>query len=145
MISMKIRGVCLFLLLCTVFVAVAGCTRSAKAATTYYNTSSASISSYVDSNGKLHSILIVAGIKGITTQIEADLYVEKRVLGIFWTRVDIGYTNNIWHDSTTSFHFYNEFITQLPSTGTYRVNVTYTVSGTGGSADIIPKTNNVTY
>ena len=145
MISMKKRGLCLILLLCTVFMTIAGYTRSAKAATTYNNTSSASISSYVDSNGKLHSLLIVTGIKGITTLIEADLYVEKRILGIFWKKIDIGYPNNIWHDSTTSFHFYNEFITQLPSTGTYRVKVTYTVSGSGGSADIIPITDNVTY
>ena len=66
-------------------------------------------------------------------------------MGIFWTRVNIGYTNNVWHDSTTSYIYSNYFEFQLTSTGTYRVTVTYTVSGTGGPADVITLTDILTY
>ena len=145
MISIKKRGVCLILLLCTVFATFGGYCKNANAATTFNNTIYADLISYVDSNGKLHSDLYVDGKKNITTLIEADLYVEKRILGIFWTRVNIGYPNNVWHDSITGYHYSNFFETNLNSTGTYRVKVTYTVSGSGGTADVINFTDTVTY
>lgn len=145
MISMKKRGICLILLLCTVFMTFGGYCKKASAAITYNNTASATMVSDIYSNGKLHVDLSVLGIQGITTQIEADLYVEKRVLGIFWKRVNIGYPNNVWHDSTTSYNFTNYFEFQLSSTGTYRVTVTYTVTGKGGSPDVITMSETKTY
>lgn len=74
-----------------------------------------------------------------------SLYVEKRVLGIFWTRVDIGTPNNVWTDSTSSYTYGEIFSTQLNSTGTYRITATFTVTGTGGTNDTIPYENTVTY
>ena len=145
MISMKKRGLCLILMLCTVFVTLGVYCKTAKAATTYNNTSSAWAGSYVDSNGQLRTDMILGGYKGVTTLIEADLYLEKRFLGIIWIRVNIGYPNNVWHDSTTSYIYSNYFTHQLSSTGTYRVTVTYTVSGTGGTPDVITITDTVTY
>lgn len=111
---------------------------------TYNNTTYANISCSIE-NGRLQTALSVTGIKGVTTRIKAELYVEKRVLGIIWTRVDIGYTNNVWIDSTTSYIYSNIFTHTLESTGTYRVTVTFTVSGSGGSDDVIVKTNTLTY
>ena len=119
--------------------------RDAEAAMTYNNTLSANISCAVDSSGCLQASLAVSGIKGKTTRIKAELYVEKRVLGMFWSRVDIGYNNNIWEDSTTNHTYYNTFNTDLPSNGTYRTTVTFTVSGSGGTDDIIVKTSTITY
>ena len=145
MISMKKRGLCLILLLCTMLAAVGGYCKTAKAAITFNNTANYVCSSSVNASGKLRTDLNVSGFKNITTQIQADLYVEKRILGIFWQRVNIGYTNNVWHDSTTSYHYNNFFTFQLPTTGTYRVTVTFTVSGSGGPDDIITATNTVTY
>lgn len=145
MISMKKRGICLILLLCTVFMTLGGYCKKANAATTFNNTIHADLSSYVTSTGKLHSTLTVDGKKNITSLIEADLYVEKRVLLIFWTRVNIGYPNNTWHDSTTNYLYSNYFEFQLSDTGTYRITVTYTVSGSGGASDVINCTNTVTY
>ena len=145
MISMKKRGICLILLLCTVFMTFGGYCKKANAATTYNNTSSAKILSYIDSSNNLRTDMFLDGMNGITTLIEADLYIEKRVLGIFWTRVNIGYPNNVWHDSTTSYHYYNYFSIALSSSGTYRVTVTFTSSGSGGSPDVITFTKTVVY
>lgn len=117
----------------------------ASAATTYNNTNRANLYASVSSNGRLSASLSVLGIKGITTKIEVSLYVEKRILGLFWSRVDIGCDDNVWEDSTTNYYYNNTFSCDLSSTGTYRVTVTYTVSGTGGASDVITKTDTVTY
>ncbi len=145
MILTKKRGVCLILLLCTVLITFGGYSKKADAATTYHNTAGASINGYITSTGVMRTELTVDGIKNVTTRIQADVYIEKRILGIFWKRVDIGYPNNVWHDSTTSFYYFNYFDVQLSSAGTYRATVTYTVSGTGGSDDIITMTHTSTY
>lgn len=137
------------LLLALALILLAGCAgaplRMARAAVTYNNAVSCSISSSVNSNGKLSVLLVGNGIKGKTTRIGAELYVEKRILGIFWTRVSIGYTDNVWIDSVTGASFLNTFTTNLSSTGTYRVTVTFTFSGTGGPDDVIVKTSTATY
>ena len=119
--------------------------RKAEAAIMYNNTISASLDCSVNVNGVLSAVLHVTGIKGTTSSISVELYVEKRVLGIFWKKVDIGCTNNIWTDSTTNSTYSHVFSHALTSTGTYRVTVTYTVSGSGGTDDVITIRDTVTY
>ena len=119
--------------------------RNAEAATTYNNTATASINCNIDNSGNLLALMAATGIKGKTTRIQVELYVEKRVMGIFWSRVDIGYTNNVWIDSTTNTTYNNSFSTNLDTSGTFRVTVTFTVSGSGGSDDIIVKTAILSY
>lgn len=119
--------------------------RKAKAATAYYNTASASLNCNINSSGHLTASMSVTGYKGVTTKISVELYIEKKILGIFWTRVDIGCTDNIWKDSKTGFSYSNTFPFDLTSGGTYRVTATYTVSGTGGTDDIIVRTDTATY
>lgn len=116
-----------------------------EAAVMYNNMTSASMSCSVSSAGELSADLDAAGISGRTTRIKVQLYVEKRVLGLFWSKVDIGCTDNIWEDSTTSVTYSNTFSTHLPSTGKYRVTATFTVSGRGGADDVIVKTSTLTY
>ncbi len=119
--------------------------RTAEAAMMYNNTLSTSVYCSVDSAGTLSAVLNVTGKKGTTTRIETELYVEKKTLGVFWTRVDIGYTNNLWIDSTTNYKYNNTFSTSLDSTGTYRVTVKFTVYGTGGIPDEITQTKTIVY
>ena len=119
--------------------------RKVEAATMYYNTSAALLNCSVNSNGLLEATLSVTGIKNRTTHISVELYVEKKILGLFWSRINIGYPDNIWTDSTTNYLYSNIFTTSLPSEGTYRVTVTFTVSGTGGANDVIVKTNTISY
>ncbi len=143
--TMTKKGSMLVLALLMMIMSVYVPFKQAEAATTYNNTTSASLSGSVNANGRLTASLYVLGIKGKTTRIETSLYVEKRILGIFWSRVDIGCEDNIWHDSVTNYYYSNSFCCDLSSTGTYRVTVTYTVSGSGGASDVITKTCTVTY
>ncbi len=145
MISTTKRGLSMILLLCTVFMTMAGYCRTASAAMNYNNAITTDVIASFDSSGRIHAVLSVEGINGTTTNIEADLYVEKRIMGVFWKKVDIGCTNNVWHDATTSYNYSNEFISPVLSSGTYRVNVTFTVSGSGGSPDVIQKTRTVSH
>ena len=119
--------------------------RRAEAATTYNNTIQATLNCSIGTNGKLNAVLGVTGIKGKTTHVSVALYVEKRILGVFWSKVDIGCDNNTWTDSYYGYSYDNTFRTDISSSGTYRVTVTYTVSGSGGSDDIITMTDIVTY
>lgn len=119
--------------------------KKASAAIMYNNVNQATLDCSVSSSGQLSADLLVTGIKGKTTRIEVELYVEKRFLLVFWSRVDIGCPNNVWTDAVNAVNYSHTFSTSLSSTGTYRTTVTYTVSGTGGSADVITLTDTVTY
>ena len=99
----------------------------------------------INSDGVLQVTLIARGEKGITTRIEVELYVEKRVLGIFWTRVNIGTTNNIWTSSVNSWQYNNAFSTQLNTSGTYRVTSIFKMLDANGSTEEITKVNTATY
>lgn len=85
------------------------------------------------------------GSQGKTTQAVITTYVEKKVLGLFWTRVDLGITDDQWVDTIYNYTYNGTHSVQLESTGTYRVTATYVISGTGGAADEIEKTYEVTY
>ncbi|MBO4878858.1 MAG: hypothetical protein J5544_01205 [Clostridia bacterium] len=117
----------------------------ASAAVTYNNTTTASFCSSVNSSGLLSVNMSVVGMKTKTTRIAVELYVEKNLVLWIWLRVNIGYPNNVWTDSVNNYYYSDLFSTQLQSTGTYRVTVTYTVSGLGGADDIITGTDTVTY
>lgn len=145
MYSMVKRVSVFALALLTLVMGVVVPLRKAEAAIMYNNTTSASVLCDVDANGQLAAVLSVSGIKNKTTSISVELYVEKRVLGVIWSRVNIGYPNNIWTDSSLGTNYNNTFTTNLRSTGTYRVTVTFTVSGSGGSDDTIVITSIVSY
>lgn len=137
--------VTLFLALLLLAMSIAVPFTKASAAITYNNTFDTDLQCSVNSNGKLSADLTVTGIKGKTNRIEVELYVEKRFLLVFWTKVDIGYPNNVWTDAVNAVNYSHTFTTNLNSTGTYRTTVTYTVSGSGGTADVITKTATVNY
>ena len=65
---------------------------------------------------------------------------EKRFLLLFWTTVDIGYTNNEWTASSTNpnGNFYNTFT--VNGKGTYRAHITLEIIGKNGQKDVIEET-----
>jgi hypothetical protein len=65
---------------------------------------------------------------------------EKRFLLLFWTTVDIGYTNNEWTASSTNpnGNFYNTFA--VNGKGTYRAHITLEIIGKNGQKDVIEET-----
>lgn len=66
--------------------------------------------------------------------------VEKRFLLLFWTTVDIGYTNNEWTASSTnaSGYFSNTFT--VSGKGMYRAHITLEITGKNGQKDVIEET-----
>ena len=84
--------------------------------------------------------VIYTGIQGVTTRVMCKVYLEKKVLGLFWTRVDLGNANDEWIDTSTDVAdcFHHEF--QLESTGTYRAVFYIACGGTNGDNDIVEKT-----
>ena len=112
---------------------------------TRYNTVTASSSVSISDSGLLTIANQFQGIREKTTKGEITTYVEKRTLGFFWTRVDIGQPNNQWYDVVYDYMYIGSHSFQLNSHGTYRITVTYVISGTGGEPDIITRTITKTY
>ena len=109
------------------------------------NTFSTSTSFVISNTGKATIAAAYDGYRGVTTDVTVTSYIEKRTLGIFWTKVDINQPNNEWID-TASYYvgaFSHEF--QLEDTGTYRATVVYEISGTGGATDVIEYEQERTY
>lgn len=123
---------------CTLFV-------NAAEITPYYNnTYFANTTASITNTG---SIKITNSYEAKTSMTKAVIttYIEKRVLGIFWTKVDIGTTDDEWIDTIYSTTYEGYHTHQLEKTGTYRVKVEYVFYGTGGSADTIEKEIEKTY
>lgn len=70
------------------------------------------------------------------TSAKIETYVEKRVMGIFWTKVNNGQPNNTWVAYPTATVYMKDYTLQLSSTGTYRVTATYTFYGSNGSETV---------
>lgn len=103
----------------------------------YNNTSSASSNINISNSGQLKIYYDYTGLSGKTTKVVITTYIEKKTLGLFWSRVENGQPNNQWVDTSYTLDYYKLRTFQLSSTGTYRVTVTYKVYGSGGAADEI--------
>lgn len=121
------------------------CSISATAATQeeivplYNNVNTATANLDLTDSGKLTINYKYAGFPGITTKAVITTYIEKKTLGLFWTRVDIGTTNDEWVDTINNYRYTGSRTHQLSSSGTYRVTVNFKIYGSGGSADVIEK------
>lgn len=97
----------------------------------------ATLSFTIISSGLSEVYVSYIGIKGTTTKVTVTSYIQKKTLGLFWTKVDIGTEDKQWVDTSTSLDgsFKHQF--QLKSTGTYRAVIKVVFSGTGGADDVI--------
>ncbi len=111
----------------------------------YNNVLNANVSTTVNDSGKMTINYYYSGISGTTSQAVITTYIEKQFLFIFWTRVDIGNTNNEWSQTVNNYKYSGSRTFSLPSTGTYRTTVIYEVYGSGGSADTITCQDEITY
>ena len=111
----------------------------------YNNVMNARTTASVSESGLLTIRNTYYGNQGETTKAVITTYVEKKVLGLFWTRVDLGITNDQWVDTIYDYYYNGTHTVQLDSTGTYRVTATYVISGTGGPADEIESTSERIY
>lgn len=103
----------------------------------YNNVSSATANVSINNSGKMTITYQYYGSSAVTTKAVITTYIEKKTLGLFWTRVDIGTTDDEWVDTKYDPSYNGSRTYQLSSTGTYRVTVNYKIYGTGGSADEI--------
>lgn len=111
----------------------------------YNNVYNATSTSSVNDNGTLTIKYYYSGISGTTSKAIITTYIEKQFLFFFWTRVDIGTSNNEWTQTVNNYKYSGSRTFSLPSTGTYRTTVIYEVYGSGGSADTITFQNEITY
>lgn len=138
------KGLVVLLAALTLVLSVFVYSERTEAAVMYNNAINATLNCSIGSSGYLQAVMSGTGIIG-TSRISVELYVEKKVLLFFWKRVDIGYPDNLWTDYTTNNYYNRSFTTTLSSSGTYRVTVTYTFSGSGGPDDIITRTATSSY
>lgn len=99
------------------------------------NAATVSTDMAINSSGKMTITYNVAGYSSLTTKIVITTYIEKRTLGLFWTRVDNGQTDDQWVDTIKDYKYNGVRNYNLSSSGTYRVTVAYKIYGSGGSAD----------
>ena len=105
----------------------------------YNNVNTTNSSVTISNSGVLTVVNKYSGSSSVTTKAVITTYVEKKVLGIFWSRVDIGQTNDEWVDTIYNHTYSGSHSVQLSSASTYRVNVEYVIYGFCGSADTITK------
>ena len=103
----------------------------------YNNVSNATANASISDSGKLTITYKYTGSSSITTKAVITTYIEKKFLGLFWRRVDIGTTDDQWVDTINNYKYSGSRTHQLSSTGTYRITVIYKIYGTGGAADEI--------
>ena len=66
-------------------------------------------------------------------------------MGIFWSRVDIGVTDNVWVDVLYENDGYVDHTIQLEKTGTYRAKFKLTFTGTNTADDVLEEVVQATY
>lgn len=115
-------------------------------ATPYYNNTMGTSTNFViSSSGKATISTAYNGYSGRTTSATVTSYIEKRTLGLFWTRVDIGEPDNEWVDTSSAYTDSFVHVHYLESEGTYRATVVYEIRGSGGATDVIDYEQERTY
>ena len=87
-------------------------------------------SDFVISNGEAIVTLSYDGYSGVTTGARITTTLQKRNLLVFWKDV------TEWVDTSSDASDYFEH-SYAVSSGTYRVKITYEISGSGGATDVI--------
>ena len=111
----------------------------------FNNTVTASNRASVSSSGELTITNSFTAGKNVFSKAIVTTYVEKKVLGLFWSRVDIGQTDNKWIDVRYDNVYDGTHSVQLSDKGTYRVTSEFVVYGSGGPADTVTETATTEY
>lgn len=140
----KFKKILAIILVCTSLISICGIVSYAVAEENvitpkYNNVVSASTAVVISNSGEITISNKYTGTNGTTTKGVITTYIEKKTLGLFWTRVDIGKTNDEWVDTIYNYKYVGSHSHQLESTGKYRVTVTFIIYGNNGVADEIEK------
>lgn len=81
-----------------------------------------SLTFFISSSGKATISYAVLARKGAGI-ITIKAYIERRTLGVFWRRVDIGNTDNEWSLTTSKSYSIDSYSTNLKDYGDYRATL----------------------
>lgn len=132
------RILAVLLTLCLTVLSFSSVSNASGIAPLYNNADAVSSSVTISSSGLMNISYRYMGSSSVTTKAVITTYIEKKTLGLFWTRVDIDQPNNQWVDTINNYRYSGSRTFQLSSKGTYRVTITYKIYGTGGAVDEIP-------
>ncbi len=79
------------------------------------------------------------------TQVMVSAKIQKRVLGVFWKTVDIGYVDNEWIEFSSQPRNYVAENFPISETGTYRAVFDVQFYGTTGVTDYLDEKVQFTY
>ena len=135
-----------FIVMCTVLISAVSFIANAEEIMPRYNNvdSTTSVVS-ISSAGKMTVTNKFSASASIFSRAVITTYVERKTLGLFWTRVDIGQTDDEWVDTIYTNVYSGTHSHQLEKTGKYRVTVEYVIYGSGGAADTITREIEKTY
>lgn len=142
---MKRRIVSLFLVILTICIAILPATAQENIMPRYNNTASTTTNFGITASGKASIAGNYYAYSQYFQSATITAYLEKRTLGLFWSRVDIDTPNNEWVYSSTEPVDAFAFDHYVDKTGTYRATVVYEISGTGGATDVIEYEQERTY
>lgn len=111
----------------------------------YNNVDYASSNADVSSSGTLTITNKFSASNSVFSRAVITTYIERKTLGLFWSRVDIGQNNDEWVDTVYNNVYTGSHSHQLTKSGTYRTTVEYVFYGSGGAADTISKEIEVEY
>ena len=113
---------------------------SVQAASTYTNNTIATTTNfYISDSGLAMVSTNYTGRENVTTQAKITITISKRSFLFFWNEV---VTTTLY---STEIYYSNVYEYQLPSKGTYKCEVEYCISGTGGADDILTFEDTATY
>ena len=93
----------------------------------------------ISSDGTANVSVEYDGYPNVTTGATINITIKKRTLLLFWSEV---VSDSI---TVSGEDYFDEFYYQLEDKGTYKCNVEYIVSGTGGADDVIPFEDTAVY
>ena len=105
------------------------------------NTSSTSTSFSITTAGNGRVFVKYVGIPGVTSGASISVVIKK-ITFLWFTTTVVDETYNIAAESYSNTYYYD---LSSYGSGTYRCNVTYTVSGSGGADDVIPFEDTASY
>lgn len=96
-------------------------------------------------NGKATVSISCTGIKGQASKIEAETCLQRKV-GLVWVKVDIGQTNNVWIDKSSTYYLNASHTANINKSGKYRAKTVFTVfNNSNNSEKVTIYSNEVDY
>jgi len=101
-----------------------------------YNNTSIVLSIFQITNGVAIIDADYSGYLGVTTGAVIESKIQKKIL-FWWFDVNNGQANNTWVDTFSTWYGRTQHTLGISESGSYRAVIKYTISGSGGSDDII--------